>query len=224
MDRKVGIGMIGHARHSRIRRVLGARQRWRMAQRASYRYERRLAPNLGCGCRGRSRRSRQPHKRCEIDGVGRHLRCRAGRARRIVRIQNIRGILRRRVVNAARNRGALIREYFIRYALLHVVGLARENQQGLVLRLPPESGDRSVVSAGVQSPADPQLAFLRLIHRQVRLQDGVRSVLYQPKTERWSRNGVENHIMIGELESRKSWYCAISQPFASDRPLIVNNP
>src|SRR5437660_12673815 len=43
----------------------------------------------------------------------------------------------------------LLREQLVGYALLHVVGFAREDQEGLVLRLPPEPGDRAVVTVPV---------------------------------------------------------------------------
>src|SRR6266851_1919778 len=43
----------------------------------------------------------------------------------------------------------LLREQLVGHSLLHIVGFAHEDQEGLVLRLPPEPGERAVIAVPV---------------------------------------------------------------------------
>ena len=71
------------------------------------------------------------------------------------------------------------REDLVGYALFHVVGFAREDGEGLVLRLPAKAGDAAVIAVAVHSAANAELVFLR-IGRKVRENRAVGNRFDQP--------------------------------------------
>src|SRR5207245_3215160 len=90
----------------------------------------------------------------------------------------------------------LLLKQLVRDAHLDVVCLAREQQQGLVLRLPPEPGDRSVVAVVVHPPrdrspgyeeagmaADPELLLAGAVGGPLGHAGGVRDVLDEARAE-----------------------------------------
>src|ERR1043166_5503513 len=117
----------------------------------------------------------------------------------------MRMVLRRGVEPAASHGASLVREHLVRYALLNVVGFAREDQQRFVLRLPPEPGDAAVVACPVCVSADAERFRHSLIGRN-------RAVGYgfdQAQPEGRRRNA-EFQIAVGELQEillpeRTSW-------------------
>src|SRR5689334_609432 len=52
----------------------------------------------------------------------------------------------------------LLSKGLIAYALLHVVGFTSKNHQRLILRLPAEAGDRSVIAVPIESATGPKRA------------------------------------------------------------------
>src|SRR6185369_6606810 len=95
---------------------------------------------------------------------------------RYVRLRRrVRGrvVLGERIELTGRIRVALVAEELVGDALLHVVGLAGEHQQGLVLRLPAEARDRAVVSRSVLAAGDPERRLLRGVGALVREDDVV---------------------------------------------------
>ena len=103
--------------------------------------------------RRRLRRVGEARERREADDVGDR---RHGAGARI----DLGAILRQAVELAAAVGLALVGEDLVGHALLDVVGLAGEDQQRLVLRLPAEPGDRAVVAAVVEPPGDAELRLL----------------------------------------------------------------
>src|SRR5207249_3643076 len=66
-------------------------------------------------------------------------------------------VVRRRCENAGRSLVALLRKQFARDAHFHVVGLGGKQQQGFVLRFPPETSDGAVVGAAVYVAAQDRV-------------------------------------------------------------------
>ena len=68
-------------------------------------------------------------------------------------VREVERVLRRGVEETARRFVALLREKLVRDSHLDVVGLAREHEKRLVLRLPSESGNGPIVCAEVHVSA-----------------------------------------------------------------------
>src|SRR5882724_10905612 len=81
---------------------------------------------------------------------------------------------------------------------LDVVGLAREDQQRLVLRLPAESRDRSVVAVPVRTPADSETGLRERAGAQVGDDRAVLDLLDQPGAED-RRGDPENDVVVVDL-------------------------
>ena len=121
-----------------------------MAVRAARALEERPAGRDGGGAagerEGRARRGQEPHEEGELlDGAD---RVRRGGALGIGRV------IRRAGELTIRRLVALLWEQLIGNSHLDVVGLAREEQERLVLRLPPESRDGAVVAVVVGGTRD----------------------------------------------------------------------
>lgn len=65
-------------------------------------------------------------------------------------------VLRRRVVEATGRRVALVLEEVVRYALLDIVGVAREDGQRLVLDFPAEARQAAVIRIAVFMAGNPE--------------------------------------------------------------------
>src|SRR5262249_23297983 len=98
-------------------------------------------------------------------------------------------------------------EELVADALLDVVSLAGEQQERLVLGLPAEARDRSVVAVAIRvtgrqealDPAqDTERALRRGVGRLVRHDGGVGNRFDQPQTERRCGNA-EDHVVPGDL-------------------------
>ena len=107
-----------------------------MVVKTEWPFEHRGRRRGGCG------RCAQPHEDAEADDVRG-----AGGVQGQIAV-----VLGAGVEDARGQVGALVAEILVVHALLDVVGLAREDQQGLVLGLPPEPGDGAVVAVGVERP------------------------------------------------------------------------
>ena len=107
------------------------------------------AEDIAAGAGLRSRR--QPHERREVHDIGGKVRRRAIAKPSVDKIGRILGKL---VELATRGIVALVTEEFIGDALLDIVGLTREHQQRLILRLPAEPGDGAIVGTVIEVPGN----------------------------------------------------------------------
>ena len=114
-----------------------------------------VALGRGIGRRRRGGCSREPHKDGEIDQVGGEVRCRTVGW---LGIGEMCRVLGRRIEAATLSIISLVGECLVGDPLLDIVGLAREDQQGLVLGLPAEPRDRAVIAPGSATPAWPNAA------------------------------------------------------------------
>src|ERR1043166_2784592 len=89
---------------------------------------------------------------------------------------------------------SLIREQLVRDTLLHVIGFAGKDHQGLVLRLPAEARHCAVVTVPVLMAGDPE--WLRDAY--IREDGGVIKRFDQARSEGWSRDA-ENDL--GQVSS-----------------------
>src|SRR5207302_6194764 len=85
-----------------------------------------------------------------------------------------------------------LREQLIADAHLHVVGLAGEDLQRLVLRLPAEAADRSVVAVVIESPGHADVVILLVV--EVREQRRIVDVLHQTGAE-GRRRDAEDYVV-----------------------------
>src|SRR5216684_5479171 len=112
----------------------------------------------------------------------------------------VKRVLGRGVEDAARSLVALLREQLVRDPHLDVVRLAREQEKGLVLRLPSKAGDRPVVRAAVGIAAQVRVRVTGNAQRllQVRLGLHVRENrrvgyrLDEPSTKDGSRDAEDD--------------------------------
>src|SRR6266481_3106787 len=77
---------------------------------------------------------------------------------------------------------------------LNIGRLAREQQQGLVLRFPAEAGNRAIIPVGVEAAKDSQVVFRGSIGSQVGLQSGIRNIFHKPFAE--GRNGKPGYQVV----------------------------
>src|SRR5262249_23259929 len=99
------------------------------------------ASRAGGGRRCRRRWRQQPHEEGELRRIAEGLQGRGGAEPCV--------ILRRPVEEAVARLVAFGLEELVRHPLFNVVGPAGEDQQGLLLRLPAESRDAAVITAGI---------------------------------------------------------------------------
>ena len=92
---------------------------------------------------------------------------------------------------------ALILEQLVGDALLDVVGLAREDEQRLVLRLPAEAGDGPVVPVAVEVPSDAEIGSLRGGAGEPAGQLLLGGVVDEPESE-GRRGNAEDDVVRGE--------------------------
>src|SRR5258705_1056434 len=183
-------------------------KRRRMAMRASNLRKRRLPP-LARRRRSRgSRRRQHPHKIRKPLNIRKPPRARPtaapGSSREMQRV------LRSRIEQAPRRLIALLREQLARHSHLHVVRLARKQQQRLVLRLPTESRNRPVVRVAVHVPAQVRVRmsvnshrrFSRRVRLHVRKDRRIRNGFDQPRPK-YGRRYTENNVRIPALPRKR---------------------
>jgi len=108
-------------------------------------------------------------------------------------------VLRRGIRRALRVFLALTLEVFIGNAHLHGIGLTRENQERLVLRLPAETRDSAIVAVGVDMTFDAVISFHSArIARQV-VPDGCVSDRFDQPCAESGRGNPEDHVVVGLL-------------------------
>jgi hypothetical protein len=83
-------------------------------------------------------------------------------------------------------------------AHLHVVGLAREDEQRFVLRLPAEPGDRAVVAAPIDAPADTEIPLGERVGGQVGHDRAVADLLDEAGAEDGCGNP-EDDVVVPDL-------------------------
>ena len=120
---------------------------------------------------------------------------------------------------------ALLLERLVGDAHLDVVGLTREDQQGLVLGLPAEPGDRSIVAVAIARPLMPRLCLVnesaaRLLRMVV---SESCSMSPAPKVGVGIRKMM---LRFATCLSKSSCTAvqALALPVSSTRPLITNRP
>ena len=121
------------------------------------------------------------------------------------------GVFRRAVEDAAGSFVAFIGKEFIGNPHLHVVGLASEDFDRLVLSLPSKSGNRAVVSAGVWAPGDrgaligirtstdPHSVLLIALRIHLLQDDGFRNGFDQAASESRCRNAEDQIVAVSGL-------------------------
>jgi hypothetical protein len=155
------------------------------------------------GRRGWRGRGQQTHEGREIDDVG-------GEIRRWTRGRlghgEIRRVLRRGVEPASLRIIPLVGKCLAGDALLDIVGLAREDQQRLVLCLPSKSRDCAVIAAGVElSRRDAEGRLWTRDIGRVGLKISVWNILNQSGSERRCRNAEDDVVLrdrLGEIRLR----------------------
>jgi hypothetical protein len=206
MNQEVGKevdGLVPKRRHRRIAR----RQHRRVTERAPGPHE-RAAPNADRGRAAwrvgrRSGRRQEPLEESEF--LDRAQSGRSGRDLSVGDIIGDSGELAMRILLA------LLLEQLVRDAHLDVVGLAREHQQRLVLGLPSEPGNRSIIAIVVRVPRDcpsrhgdvgaahdAELVLSGGAVRLVRQNQTVRNLLDEPSAEGRRRNP-EDHVVARSL-------------------------
>ena len=209
-------------------RRVARRERRRVAERAAGRGEQAPAARDRRGSAGRvgdgvgGARKRMKNANCSI------VAHRLDRRRRV----DVGDVVGHGGELAARRLVALGLKQLVGDPHLDVVGLAGEQQQRFVLRLPAEARDRAVVAvvvglAGdraardleVRPPADAErAAWSPRCSRWLATIGAVGNLLDQAGAERRRRNA-EDDVVVGELAIAKSG-CASEQPLAPIRPVI----
>ena len=207
MDGKIRIRMISDARRPRVPRGT-RRQRSGVAQTASTLSD-RAAPILrGWGSAG-------------VGGADKRANIANLATSAVASPASPGEVLQEKMERAVPVRRSLRRKYFVRNALLDVVGFSRKYQQRLVLCLPSESRNRSIIAARVKTSANSQESFLSSIRRQVRSQYAVWSRLHQPQSK-YGRGDPEDYIVAAQLLRELGLSHAVVQPAASLRPVTLD--
>src|SRR5258708_7559299 len=101
-----------------------------------------------------------------------------------------------------------IREKLVGDSLLDVIGLASENGQRFVLRLPAEASDGAVIAAAVLVAGNAELTLGIQIGVLKGENGGVRNHLHQARAKSGSRNP-EDDVIVGKLWAEVSlWFGA----------------
>src|ERR1700674_4738319 len=158
-------------RGAATRNYLAGGERRRVAGRTANRFEN--APTVRDGRRiGRGGgRGQHPHE------AGKRLDVRENGC--VWASREVEAVLRCRVEETTRSLVAFLGEELVRDPHLDVVGLAGEYEEGLVLRLPSEAGDRAVVGAAVRGASQVRVRVTR--NAQPRLQRGVSTHVRQDR-------------------------------------------
>ena len=169
----------------------------------------RLASLLGGRRRRRgSGRGQHPHEVGKSFDVGDHGRVRNAAGRGSGR--EVERVIRSGDEETARRFVALLREKLVRDAHLDVVGLAREHEQGFVLRLPSETSDGPIVRTEVHVaaevcvgvPGDTQRPFLGCVGLHVRQDGRVGNRFDEPRAKDRSWDA-ENNVRIPTLAGQR---------------------
>ena len=106
--------------------------------------------------------------------------------------------LRRAIRCALRVFLALVLEVFIADAHLHAIGLTRENQQRLVLRLPAEPCDGAIVAIRIDVTSDTVIRLHTGIADQI-VPDGCVCNRFDQPCAKSRRRNPEDHVVVGLL-------------------------
>src|SRR5579862_20299 len=154
----------------------------------------------GRGWWRRGGRSRHTNERGKVDEVGRHLGDGAEGCAEVgaagCTVDHDARVLRRTVEYAAGDGAAFVGEQFVRDALLHVVCLAGEHEQRLVLGFPAETCDGAVVPTGVEAAANLECGSCRLSRREVSEQNCIGCGFHESQPE-YGRGDAEDDVVIG---------------------------
>jgi hypothetical protein len=129
-------------------------QRRRVAMGTTNFYEGRSSVGYGGRVGRRRGRSQHAHEAGKGFYVGDNRGIGSGGSHRRRKVECV---VRRRRENAGRSLVALLRKHFVGNAHFHVIGLGRKQEQGFVLRFPPETSDGAIVCAAVHVAAQDRV-------------------------------------------------------------------
>src|SRR5882672_8136794 len=95
--------------------------------------------------------------------------------------------------------GPLSGKYFVAHSHLDAVGLAGEQQQARVLRLPAEFCDRAVVAVAIRAAADAKRLLVTGVRGEVVQNRPVGDAFDQTRAEDWSRDAEGDVVELPHL-------------------------